>query len=333
MADLRARCDTCVRRDDCATAGVLSEYPACHRPIRRTKLPRLAALLRACADHHRIDPRRRDAVIDAIVEHHARDREHYSEIVELSAARAGTDELLFRFSYGFPGFRRDPGHAASFGHALASLYGDACTRALEHCLELAESAAVTMPLMGLEERASGAFRFKLYLQLAPDAGEDALALASRWSGGEDWTHRFAGRSLHMVGMDVSTTGISGAKLYFDASPLALDAPWLARSGLVADLRAAGLAELEDALAIHVFRGAADPAGDTPSRLDFGLARNEVPWGAMRTLPRFRAAGPRALAALGKMYRLAIRRLSVAVAGDDGMTAYYVLAEHDEQGLR
>jgi DNA repair photolyase len=134
----------------------------------------------------------------------------------------------------------------------------------------------------------------------------------------------------MVGVDVGPDGVSGAKLYFTAEPLSLDAAWRAGSPIVQDLRAAGLTALRDALVIHRLGGGEDAGRGAPPEVDFGLARNEIPWRVLRALPAFAAARPRGLDALEARFRLAVRRISFSPRRADTLTAYYVLAEHDPE---
>ena len=327
---LGARCDVCAQREACAPEGRRPDYPSCHRPIRRTRLDRLAELLRACASPHDLDPLRLDALTALLVDRHALDRDHYSEVFALSASRSRGQEHLFRFSYALPDFREAPGRALALARGIGGLYGEAALRLFEHGLALAEDPAVMLPLLGLEDDGAGRFRAKISLQFADGAGAAALSIAERLFGATGWEERFAGRRLHMIGVDAGPHGLVGAKLYFDASPLRLDASWLASSGLVADLRAAGVEALTDALAIHRFASADDPRGEIATEVDFGLASNELPWSVIRALPRFASAAPATLAALESAYHLGVRRLSIEAASDDKLTSYYILAEHEPE---
>jgi DNA repair photolyase len=327
---LGARCDVCAERAACAPVGRRPDYPSCHRPIRRTRLDRLAELLAACAAPHGLDPRRFDALRALLLERHAVDRGRYSEVFELSASRSRGEEHLFRFSYALPDFREAPGQALSLARAIGSLYGEPALRLFERGLALAEDPAVVLPLLGLEDDGAGRFRAKIYLQFADDAGEQALSLAGRLFGAVGWEERFAGRRLHLIGVDAGPHGLVGAKLYFNASPLRLDEAWLSSSGLFAELRAVGVEALTDALAIHRFASPDDPRGDAPTEIDFGLGSNELPWSMIRALPGFAKARTGGLDALESAYQLGVRRLSIEAASDDKLTSYYILGEHEPE---
>ena len=326
---LLARCDTCVGRSVCArSGGRRSEYPACHRAVQRTALGRLAALIARCGEQHGIERARRDGLIELVSAQHRADRERWSEILEFSVARAGSAERMLRFSYAFPGFRSEPSAAARFVAGLSALYCVEERTVLERGLELSAHSSVELVLVGLEDAGSAGFRLKLYLQFRDDAGVETHSLASEWLGWPVLAARFAGRRLHMVGIDAGARGVSGAKLYFAVEGAEIPTLGGPCHALLAELGRLRIESLRDALVVHRMRSRDDDLVETPAQLDFGLAANEAPWRLLERLPSLAPLRPHFLEQLARDFRLAVRRLSLSLASEPGMTAYYVLAEEE-----
>ena len=304
----------------------------CHRGLGPTDLDRLAELLRACAEPALIDPRTRDGVIALAVNHLRREAGRFSEVFELSAQLVRGQQRLFRFSLAFPGYRRSPAAAWAFAEGLADLYGEPMRLLFDRALTAAMGPSVEQPIIGLEDAGGGAFRTKLYLQFTGAAGAAAVSIAAQLFGAPRWKEQFAGQSLHMIGIDIGPAGAMGAKLYVDPGALPLDAPWLASSGLAADLREAGVRVLTDALAIHRFSSPDDERGNKPSEVDFALMPNELGWAAIRSLPRLARVRPTLFDGLESRFRLGVRRLSFEAQSDEKLTVYYVLAEEADRSV-
>src|SRR5262249_31450030 len=124
---------------------------------------------------------------------------------------------------------------------------------------------------------------KLYLQLRDTADRSAWEVTEKILGASLSAVREAGRPLHMVGMDLSSRGLARAKLYTVERRAALESEPFTRVPLLQDLVRSGVTTLDDVLVIHRMSGPVDDDLARPAEIDFGLARNELTWEALREL--------------------------------------------------
>jgi hypothetical protein len=325
-----AGCPTCGGQDAClAGRWPTAAYPQCRRPLRSTSLSavhRLFAWMQASLE---ATDERLQRLAAALAERFARDRQHYSEVFEPSFSSGPGGTQVFRFSYAFPGYSRDPGGCCEALRALAAPL-PATTRAqLARLTAALGELPLQQALFGLAAADRDRLRTKLYLQFDPAAGAEALAAAARLTAIGDLSRRFAGRELHLLGIDLGARGIVGIKLYFqyaEASHQQLEAMLGPQAILdeLAELRPAGLRR---PLLIHRAEAAADPGLDRPAALDFGLLDNDLRWPQLAACPTLAAVGDDpAVAELLQRFRLAVRRVSLGLGRRPGIKVYYVLTE-------
>lgn len=323
-------CPTCGGQDACLAAPSLpADYPACRTPLLATSRARVRELLAWMAATRGLEPEALDTLADRVVERFGRDRMRFSEVFEPSFSLGPAGGEFFRFSYAFPGHREDRPATEEALLGLAEPLGQPVTTHLECMAPAFGDRSVQQPLFGLAAPARGAPLAKLYLQFEPEAGAQALALAGRLTSIGSLTRRFAGRALHLLGIDLGPGGISGVKLYFLEPELDLG-----RGGglqdatpLLADLVKRGRHRLRDALIIHRAAGPDDPGLDRPAMIDFGLLANELRWQDLVACPSLGGLAERPqVTALMNRFRLAVRRLSVAPGDAPRINVYYTLTE-------
>ena len=327
-------CATCGAQSPCRTSGRTREdYPDCHRPLLGTSLGRVAELLAWWNRFHGCgaDPRLGE-LQRAVLKRLAADRTRFSEVVEPSCSLDETGWHFLRFSYAVPGFRADPVGDAGDLLALCRPFGEALSEQVRALLGPARHQAVSLPLMGIAYDAADAWRVKLYLQFADDAGDEPLGIAARLSGRSDLASLFRGRHLHLIGIDLGARGIAGAKLYFRLPQVRLaDVARVAGPvALLDDLAGSGVEALRNLLVIHRMRRRDDPALERAAEVDFALPENDLCWEDLAASPIVQRAraGDSPLAALEGAFTLGVRRVSVAVGRADKLNVYFVLNEID-----
>ena len=269
---------------------------------------------------------------DAVVDRFSRDRNVFSDVLELSFSCDETGGHLFRFSYAFPGFRGDEAGTSSSLLAFSDPFGPRAVEAARTTLRAARSPAVAQILFGFAHDAGSpehCWRMKLYLQFEDAAGNAALNLAARMLGPQLRGLSRAGR-LHLMCVDVGERGLAAAKLYFVQDRLSLSAvaATVGDVPLVAALAELGVTSLRDVLTIHRVMGPEDESFLRPSEVDFSLLDNDLLWDDVRALPYVTAhlARTPALTELTAKFKLAMRRVSGSLGDGRKLNVYYTLAE-------
>jgi hypothetical protein len=328
------RCATCAERSSCHAKGTIKDdYPSCHRPLLGTSLARVADLLAWWSRFHVCggDARLGD-VQQALLTRLGSDRMRFSEVFEPSCSLDRTGWHFWRFSYAFPGFRDDPAADTRDLLAMCRPFGEELSRQVRTLLSPMLEPAVFLPLVGLAYDAPAAWRIKLYLQFRDDADDEPLRIVSRLTGHQHLGRLFRGGGLHLVGIDLGTQGIVGAKLYFrhPCIPLREVSRMAGPVELIDYLATVGHDQLRNLLVIHRMRRRDDPDLATAAEIDFALQDNDLCWEDLAVSPTLRraCAGENALAALESAFALGVRRISVPVGRTDKLNVYYVPTELD-----
>ncbi len=262
-------------------------------------------------------------------------------MLEASFAMGPRGEHAYRFpSYASPGFRgAPPSSSAAVASALACAapFGPAVVAATRRLLRAATDPAVEQPLVGLAWDRAGAPRHKVYLQFRDAAGPAAAALSERnVLGMPGLAARIGDARLHMLGVDFSAGGLTGAKLYIAHESVTASEPAAAAPAAPLDIASALSRALpagrrvRNVLAVHRL-GSNDgaSAGLPPaSDADFGLADNDLAWDALARAPTLASilARSRVPSSLFSGFRLGVRRLSIGTGFAPGVTVYYALRE-------
>lgn len=296
---------------------------------RRVSLKRARALLETCAAFDGVTDPTAGALIAEILAALRRDRERFSDVLELSLSIGSSGEHAFRFSYAFPGFRADPRGVAVSMLAAASPFGPSATSATKRLLRAALEPAAEQPLVGIAWDREGAPRFKLYLQLR-DRAETAADLAARLLDLPELPARLRGAHLHMIGLDLTENGLSGAKLYLSHAAVEPGRGPLADalSGLSSEPRSyRHVLEIVRLSAASRADAALPPASD----VDLGLADNALGWDDIARAPATAAIveGSRAISTIFSSFRVEARRLSISLSRGRRFTVYYALRELEE----
>jgi hypothetical protein len=248
-------------------------------------------------------------------ERYAVDRVRRGNVLEPSLSGAAGELSFYRFSYGFPTFRAEPEAAYRTILAMAEACGPAPAEATRRLRKALSRDCIEQPIVGFASDPGGKRRFKLYLMFRPGKEAEARALAGEVLG--------AGRplrqpgTLHMVGLDLGPSGVSGAKLYLEHPAwertseygLTLDAPL-------------------SCLAIHAM-AAPDDAALEPGAIDFALDDAGTTWPRLeQQLTADHPAAVEAMTDLGSRFRLRIRRVSLFRGTPRKLNVYYVLDERE-----
>lgn len=261
-----------------------------------------------------------DLLLDRLV----RDRIRWWNAFEPSIAQHDDAVDVRRYSYAFPRWRERPVEITAAIEAWAAPGGDALVAAARMVLRAARHRAVEQLLVGWARDLGDVPRAKLYLQLSDDAGPDGLALARNLVG-----HRGRLSSealpLHLIGLDVGPSGLSGAKLYFLRS----------EQDRATSERLVGIARpLRDVLVIHRLRGPDDAGAEEPCEIDFAPSASELAWTDVWPSPGLAPYATLAarFADLSSRFVLQPRRLSLAIDGRRRATVYYVLDEWEPEPI-
>lgn len=325
------RCCLCGEQDLCARGGGRGkDYPRCHQPLLGASMLRVRDLFSWWKRFHRFSDPRLDTLGDVVVERFGRDRHIYSEVFEPSFSWDHRGVHLCRFSYGFPGFSANPDDAIRTFLALSAPFGSGLATWVRRLLEPAAHPCVAHPIFGLAYDGPDDWAVKLYLQFF-DAVDDApLDIVRGIAGVADIPRITAGRPLHMVGIDLGPGGITGVKLYVLHRSVPLEGAGAPFDGVgaLSQLAATGVTELRDVLAIHRLVRPDDPGAAAPSMLDFSLPDNALTWRQIGTLPALRrlVKKRRTCTPPEKVFRVAVRRVSLSAGGMDKLNAYYVSTE-------
>ena len=252
----------------------------------------------------------------ALFERFELDRDPYYDALEPSLSGADERVDTYRFSYGFPAFRRDRSAVTAVVLAIARTCGDAAIIAARRALLASERDCVEQPIVGYSHDGPGQRRFKLYLMFRSGHDPAARALTREVVGGSHEPRQSG--ELHMLGLDVGDRGVTGAKLYFEHPTLELSADYTSRP-LV----------LKRSLAIHALRAPDDAARD-PVAMDFSLRDSGHSWADLEAgLAGEQPETIRTFRDLRARFGLQARRLSFFRGEPRKLNLYYVL---DPPGL-
>jgi hypothetical protein len=247
----------------------------------------------------------------AVFERYEADRDPYFDAWEPSLSAAGDRLDIYRFSYAFPAFRRDKERIGADVIRIASTCGEAAAEAARRVVRAGNQDCVEQPIVGYAHDGGEAHRFKLYLMFRSGHDSAARALARQLVGAPHDLRQKG--NLHMVGLDLGTRGVTGAKLYFEHDTIPLTADY-----------GCSPMTLRNALAIHALQ-APDDAAHEPVALDFSLRGAALSWAALE--PEVASRQPalvRIFKDLDARFRLDARRLSFFRGMPAKMNLYYVL---------
>ena len=252
-------------------------------------------------------------LLEVLFARFAQDRLRFSDIFEwsMSGDEQGVDTA--RFSYAFPAYVHQRESVARTVIECVSGFGPAPVRAAKSVLRAAMDPRVEQILVGYA-RSSGrnSWRAKFYLQFRDDAGPAALQLARAVVGTRRPTQS-DDLPLHLLGLDVGSEGLAGAKFYFvhAGEPLA-ELNWIGKP--------------RAALRIHRLVHPDDVTFDAPTEIDFAVDGSL--WQTLTSAP-MRAHYERTcdqFAELGRVFSLRPRRVSVALGNGRKINVYYALDE-------
>ncbi len=326
----QSACDSCGERPGCAARGRLRpSYPACHTRL-GVDLARVGELIDAWGAASAPGEPALLRLRDRLLEVYAADRAKRSDVFEPSISWDGRAARLWRFSYGFPAFSRQPDAVTTRLLSLAAPFGEPTRSRVEALLGTAHEPCVRLPIFGVARDGGASHRVKLYLLFHDDAGDAALRLAERLIPTRAPRLASAGRPLHMVGIDLGPDGFVGAKLYFVEPTIDTSSPPpdLPPTRFLDELASAGIETLRNVLVIHRLRAPDDADAATPRELDFELEESDLDWRDVVALPSIapHVAPGSAFARLDAEFSLAVRRLSVSTGSSNKTNAYYLLRE-------
>jgi len=310
-------CPTCAAASPCRERGqVESEYPACRQPLRHLPVDNASRLLSWMCDFHRVEDARVERVVSEVARCLAEDS-GYSEIFEPSLS-TDDDWHLLRFSYAFPGFRGAPSEVLDRLRHLCAAFDPGTATHVDRLRPAFHHPCVEQPLFGLAYDSPSNWRVKLYLQFRDDAGPAATELAASILGSGDLAQVASGAPLHLVGLDLGSQGLLGAKLYFLHTDISLE-ELHAEVGRVPAI--AGVSHWRNLLRIHRMRSPGDPRLSRAAEIDFALAENDL---LPQQVESFFAGEP--YQRLRSTFAIALRRMSLAVGDSGKANGYYVLTE-------
>jgi hypothetical protein len=312
-------CPTCATQTLCQEAGeVRGDYPACRSPMRHDNVESAARLFTWWQRFHGVTDDRLDSVRRTLLARLARDRE-FSELFEPSLSHDVHGWHALRFSYAFPGLRRDEVGCLATLRELMAAFGEAALGHVERLAIALHDPCVEQVLFGLAYDTPAQWRVKLYLQFRSDAGVAGLRLARAMVGSDDLAAVAQQAPLHLCGLDLGAVGLVGAKLYFLHRELR---PAEARAWLGDTLASWGERRWHNLLRIHRLRGPGGEGLAQPTAVDFHLAENDL----LPTDVESLLAGEDApYWRLKAEFPLALRRLSLAIGGGK-VNGYYVLTD-------
>jgi hypothetical protein len=312
----------------------MSDVP---KPI---SIERTAELFAWMARHHDIADERLDRVLEILLDRFRSDRMSYSDIFEPSFSRLAGRFHFYRFSYAFPGFKSDPDGTLDTLRNLCKPFGERLVDYVDNLSQTMTHPCVSQPLFGLAYDGPEDFRVKLYIQFGQSGTasavqqktrQAALKVAESATGCLVLSDTFHDRNLHLLGLDLGSTGLRQAKLYFLHSPIELSeiTSILGELELIEHLGSLGKTELRDFLIIHRMQSPTDMDLTIPAEIDFSLGANQLAWEQLtRSETLKRATSEDAYQQLTTSFQLAFRRISVSIFGADKLNAYYVLNESE-----
>ncbi len=324
--------------------------------FRRVRLDRMSALFEHLRGIDHLQDARAFALERALLLALRRDRERFSDILELSFSITERTVYAYRFSYAFPGFcaspverdapaqrvrslQSDRAEAVQSALACAVPFGESVVASVRKLLRAALEPCVMQPLVGLAWDNRGEPRSKVYLQFhdAPRPNTDPLQetsavtnhaakhLAAQILGFSNLPAQIGGDHLHMLGLDLGPFGLTSAKLYVVEKGLSLEGTKLPVALSIHRIT-------EDTFASQALAEAgSSPLLPAPSDIDFGLAENNLTWEQVKKIPKIKALLERAptFSRLSEKFQIQVRRVSVSTSAEPRLTVYYALREIEE----
>lgn len=324
-------CAFCKWQEECIKTGQLrSPGGECFEAVRLPTVERMRDLSRWWRGTTQEPGSPALEVVDRLLQRYGKDRQEYSEIFEPSVSLDERGWRFFRFSYGFPGFRREPAAIRDFISSLWEPYGAELCKWVKGLLWYSTDPCVEQLIVGLDDEGPGRWRAKLYFQFADDSGDAPWELATRISrnskieGLERWD------GLHLLGLDLVSEGICGIKWYVKKKVADLSdptAPWN-HSELLSVLRQRGVESLRNLLVIFREGARDDPQLLVPREVDFLLPENQISLEALSSSETFRPLlqPGTPLQEMVSAFRIAPRRLSVPLGDEGKINLYYLLIE-------
>ena len=323
-----ARCDICADLEPCLQDDNRGDdYPECFRPLVGTSVESARELLEWLSEREGAADERLRRLEEAVLRRFEEDRWDFSGVFEPSFSRDDTDWHLYRFSYAFPGHHDDSEAMEEAMLSFAAPFGARQVEWTRRLLNFTPDRCVEQPMFGIAWDTPEHWRMKLYLQFYDGVGDRPLHLVEKMLRAPGLAERFSGQSMHLVGMDLTASGLAAVKLYFTHPHVELDEAeeLVGRVDLLEQLRAAGHESIEDLLTIHRLTALEDPTIEKIREVDFSLVDNNISWEEVSALPALSSAreGSSPLGEMLRSFPLAIVRLSVTVGRTDKLNAYYV----------
>jgi hypothetical protein len=256
-------------------------------------------------------------LLDAVLNRLERDQAGWSDIFEPSLSWDEKGLHRFRFSFAFPMWRESVDDVSRSMLQFSEPFGPATVEVCERALKAARHGVADQVLFGYARSAGSAPRVKFYIQFAPRHGNVPLLLARKVLGLSVASQSDA-LPLHMLGLDVGTNGLVGAKLYFlrREMPPQETATWL--NGWQQPLR--------DVLLIHRVGGRSDLRQVTPTDVDFAPRDSGLTWPEIVASPAVRRYEEpvAAIEALGTEFPIRVRYVSFARPPELRFNIYYAL---------
>lgn len=324
-----ARCPFCAVHAICADRGTPDPiYPSCRIQAAPIASDQLAALLAAIAQADGQSPAWLAKIHQFVVAQAEVDGGRFGASLELSASWDNHGWHFSRFSYALPWYADAPDQAKAVLGAVAELCGLEATGELVRRLAALWHPCVELPLFGLAGDGPGRWRHKVYLQFKPGSSANGLAIAETLSGLSGLARHFAGRNLHMIGLDTHADGSwSTLKLYVMVPLLPTRQPGLGE-GLLQTLADNGVPYLRDALLIWRLRPGDDLVQAQPTEVDFAPEDSGLLWADIAALPLLQAVvgPPSPWQQLERTFSLAVRRVSAPLYQLVKLNLYYVAAQ-------
>lgn len=330
LSSLAPLCEVCTHREGCAGAGTLRpEFPACYREFRNAPMAQVRRFSDDCFASAARSPEAR-AALRHVLSRFAEERAFSSQLFEPSVSWDGRSEVLARFAYGLPSFRRQPGKTVRWAHAFGAAFGPSAAEVFLRLLQRVRQPCVELLLVGAAFDGPHGWRAKLYVQFKTDAQEAALALAGVLTAVPDLARRSPRLPLHLLGIDVGPRGIQGVKFYFWVPRLGPRDRTTAPVPLLEWLWSSGVEEMKNVLSIHRVTAPEDPSFEHPAELDFHLGENGLRWSELARSEVLRPVVSRmpGYADLAARYDLAVRRVSVPIGATTKMNLYLAFAEQE-----
>lgn len=324
-------CDVCRRSLTCRAANRIEpDFPHCNRTFRNLSTQRVRNFVDFWFDGQQTPPQA-EAMLQHLLPRFAVDRQHTSDIFEVSMSIEHESINFARFSYALRDFQAAPEATAQWALTFGRCFGPFVGDVFQQLLKRVRHPCVEQILVGAAFDAPGQWRAKLYVQFKHDAGAEALKLAGVLTGIPALAKRAPPHALHLLGIDITEKGISGAKLYFMIPRVGLEAPlWGESRSLFKRVLPKPGQAFENVLSIYRVDS---PDGDGlrhPTDVDLHLGENHLRWSDFAKFPEFDGmANEIAIYENAKQtFDITERRLSVSVTSQPRLSLYYVLASRE-----